>query len=167
MTFVAGALEHERPFPGPLCRFIMSLHPRNSMRLVPACVKFFLSHLAGKQIGICRHYPCAAEIHSWDTAPRVDAQASEGRSGVGGWAPVRNTEGFRHGQLRADTKGLAVEIRDRRPTISHNIDPGSPWKLWLHLLVSSYSSATKTPRKDGPTCRLFRRGPTIEGTGRH
>ena len=33
------------------------------------------------------------EIHSWDTAPRVDAQASEVRSGIGGWAPVRNTEG--------------------------------------------------------------------------
>ena len=91
VMFVAGALEYERPFLGPLHRF-MSLHPRNSVRLVPAYVKFFLSHLAA-QIGICRHYPCAVEIHSWDTAPRVDAQASEGRSGIGGWSLVRNTEG--------------------------------------------------------------------------
>ena len=91
VMFVAGALEYERPFLGPLYRF-MSLHPRNSVRLVPAYVKFFLSHLAA-QIAICRHYPCAVEMHSWDTAPRVDAQASEGRSGIGGWAPVRNEEG--------------------------------------------------------------------------
>ena len=109
VMFVAGALEYERPFLGPLHRF-MSLHPRNSIRLVPAYVKFFLSHLSA-QNGICRHYTCAVEIHSWDTAPRVDAQASEGRSGIGGWAPVRNTEGeldpwlsswFSHGLTRKD-----------------------------------------------------------------
>ena len=28
-------------------------------------------------------------------------------------------------QLRADTEGLAVDVRERRPTISHKIDPGS------------------------------------------
>ena len=39
VMFVAGALEYERPFLGPLYRF-MSLHPRNSIRLVPAYVKF-------------------------------------------------------------------------------------------------------------------------------
>ena len=52
---VAGALEYECPFLGPLYRF-MSLHPRNSVRLVPAHVKF-LSHLAT----LCRHYSCAME----------------------------------------------------------------------------------------------------------
>ena len=26
-------------------------------------------------------------MRPWDTAPRVDAQASEGRTGIGGWAP--------------------------------------------------------------------------------
>ena len=91
VMFVAGALEYERPFLGPLYRFL-SFHPRNSIRLVPSYVKFFQSHLAA-QIGICRRCPCAVEIQSWDTAPRVDAQASEERSGNGGWAPVRNTEG--------------------------------------------------------------------------
>ena len=89
--FVAGALEKERPFLGPLYRF-MSLHPRNSVRLVPAYVKFFLSHLA-TQLELCRHHSCAMEIHSWETAPSVDAQASKDRTGIGGWAPVMNSEG--------------------------------------------------------------------------
>ena len=30
---------------------------------------------------------------SWETAPRVDAQASESRTGVGGWAPVKHRSG--------------------------------------------------------------------------
>ena len=88
---MAGALEYERPFLGPLYRF-MSLHLRNSIRLVPAYVKFFLSHLS-VQIGKCRHYDCAVEIHSWETARRVDPQASEERSGIGGWTLGRNAEG--------------------------------------------------------------------------
>ena len=33
------------------------------------------------------------EIHSWVTAPRVDAQAGEERTGLGGWALVMNSEG--------------------------------------------------------------------------
>ena len=43
--FVAGALEYERPFLGPLYRF-MSLHLRNSVQTVPAYVSFFLRHIA-------------------------------------------------------------------------------------------------------------------------
>ena len=91
MMYVAGALEYERPFLGPLYR-CMSLNPRNSARFVPACVKFFLSHLAA-QLELCRHYSCAVEMHSWETVPRVDAQAREEMPGIGGWAPVMNTEG--------------------------------------------------------------------------
>ena len=33
--FVAGALEHERPFLGPLHKFL-TLHPRNAVRRVPS-----------------------------------------------------------------------------------------------------------------------------------
>ena len=91
VMYVAGALEYERPFFGPLDRF-MSLHPRNSVRFVPACVKFFLSHLAAL-LELCRHCSRAVEIHSWETAPRVDSQASEERTGIGSWAPVMNSEG--------------------------------------------------------------------------
>ena len=39
IMFVVGALELERPFLGPLCRF-MSLHPRSSVRRVPPYVRF-------------------------------------------------------------------------------------------------------------------------------
>ena len=86
-----GALENERPLLGLPYRF-MSLHPRNSVRLVPASVKFFLSHIA-TQLELRRHYSCAVDIHSWETAPRVDAQASEDKTGIGGWALVVNSEG--------------------------------------------------------------------------
>ena len=79
VMYVAGAPEYERLFLGPLYRF-MSLHPRNSVRFVPAYVKFFLSHFAA-QLELCRHYFCAVEMHSWETALRVDAQASE--EGIG------------------------------------------------------------------------------------
>ena len=83
VMFVAGALEYERPFLGPLYRF-MSLHSRNSVRFVPAYVKFFLSHLA-TQLELCPHCSCA--VHSWET------QASDEWTGIGGWAPVKNSKG--------------------------------------------------------------------------
>ena len=41
IMFVAGALEHERPFLGPLYKFLI-LHPRNAMRRVPPYVSFIL-----------------------------------------------------------------------------------------------------------------------------
>ena len=90
MMYVAGALEYERPFLGPLYRW-------NSVRLVPAYVKFFLSHLA-TQLELCRHYSCATEIHSWETAPRVDAQAGEERTGIGARKEV-STPGCRPGSV--------------------------------------------------------------------
>ena len=37
VMFVAGALEYERPFPGPVYKFL-ALHPRDSVRAVPICV---------------------------------------------------------------------------------------------------------------------------------
>ena len=43
LMFVAGALEHERPFLGPRYKFI---HPRDSIRKVPPNVKFILRYLA-------------------------------------------------------------------------------------------------------------------------
>ena len=33
------------------------------------------------------------EMHVWVTAPLVDAQASEGRTGIGGWTAVLDEEG--------------------------------------------------------------------------
>ena len=53
---VAGALEFERPYLAPLCRFL-TLHPRGCTRRVPADVSFILRHLS-LQIRQQRHYKC-------------------------------------------------------------------------------------------------------------
>ena len=78
---VSGALEFERPFLAPLYKF---MNPRDSVRRVPAYVAFLLRYLA-TQVEECRH--------SAETAPRVDAQASETRTRVGGWWPVVDESG--------------------------------------------------------------------------
>ena len=91
LMYVAGALEYERPFLSPLYSFL-SLHPRGAVRKVPAYVKHFLRYLA-RQVSQSRHYNCATTMRPWDTAPRVDAQASEGRTGIGGWAPELDEDG--------------------------------------------------------------------------
>ena len=54
----------------------MSLHPRDSVRTVPRHVSFFLRHL---------HHDCSMKMFSDQLAPRVDAQASAERTGIGGW----------------------------------------------------------------------------------
>ena len=55
IMFVAGALEYEKPFMGPLYRFL-SLHPRGSIRRVPAYVTFILRYLA-RQVSHTRYFP--------------------------------------------------------------------------------------------------------------
>ena len=45
IMFVAGALEHERPFLAPLYKFL-TMHPRNFIRRVPPYVSFILKYLA-------------------------------------------------------------------------------------------------------------------------
>ena len=90
-TTRAGDLEHERLFLSPLYSFL-SLHPRGVGRTVPAYVKYFLSILPS-QVSVSRRFNCAMEMHAWETAPRVDAQASKGRTRIGGQAPVQDEEG--------------------------------------------------------------------------
>ena len=58
---VAGALECESPFLGPLYKF-MCLHPRDSVQPVPAYVAFFLQHLSQQLQGL-RHYDCEAKLY--------------------------------------------------------------------------------------------------------
>ena len=91
IMFVARALEYEKPFMGPLYRFL-SLHPRESVRRVPAYVTFILRYLA-RQISHTRHFPCATSITSIEQAPRVDAHASSERTGKGGWLPELDSDG--------------------------------------------------------------------------
>ena len=77
---VAGALEYGRPFLGPLYKFT-SLHPRDSVRAVPPHVSFFLRHLEDQR----RHHDCSMKMYADELPPRVDAQASAERTGIGGW----------------------------------------------------------------------------------
>ena len=89
--FVDGALEYEKPFMGPLYRFL-SLHPRGSIRRVPAYVTSILRYLV-RQFSHTRHFPCATSVTSIEQAPRVDAQASSERTGIGGWLPELDSNG--------------------------------------------------------------------------
>ena len=47
VMYVAGALEHERPFSAPLYKY-MTIHSRHSVQVVPSYVSFFLLFLAGQ-----------------------------------------------------------------------------------------------------------------------
>ena len=94
MMFVAGALDYERPFLGPLYRFL-ALHPRNVTRRVPSYVSLVLRYQA-LQLGESRHCECAETLRSTKWAPRVDAQASDIRTGIGGWEPRLNEQGIPH-----------------------------------------------------------------------
>ena len=85
VMFVAGALEYERPFFGPLYK-VLTLHPRDSIRAVPPQVSFFLRYLSD-QITQCRHHDCSSRLFPDQLAPRVDALASAEQTGIGGWFP--------------------------------------------------------------------------------
>ena len=87
IMFVAGALEHERQFLGPLCKF-SSMHPRNAARMIPSCVSFILQYLSS-EIAKKRHHPCGTRVRAAECTPRVDAQASAGWTGIEGWFPAR------------------------------------------------------------------------------
>ena len=56
ITYVAGALEHERAFWSPLYKFL-ALHPRESVRRVPCYVRVILTYVAS-DVAKCRHFDC-------------------------------------------------------------------------------------------------------------
>ena len=91
MSFT-GALECERSFLGPFYQCLV-LHPRGSTRRVPSRVRFML-RLFSQRVQESRHYSCAMSSYSSATAARVDAQPSEGRTGIGGWFPILDLHGF-------------------------------------------------------------------------
>ena len=86
--YVAGAVDCERPFSGPLYRFL-ALHPRNVARRVLSYVSFMLRYLS-MQLSESRHCECAETLRPMKWALRVDAQASDIRTGVGVWEPRLN-----------------------------------------------------------------------------
>ena len=85
IMFVVGAVEHERPFVGPLYKFL-SLHPRSAVRHVPPNVAFILEFLS-RSVMNDRHCDCNTNTSVSEVSPRVDAQASATRTGIGGWFP--------------------------------------------------------------------------------
>ena len=70
----------------------MVLHPRESVRRVPPFVSFIL-HFLADQVAATRHYNCSEILESTEEAPRGDAQASDVRTGIGGWFPRRDENG--------------------------------------------------------------------------
>ena len=77
IMYVLGALEFERPFPSQKGPFVVS---------------FILRYLA-HQVERSRHYPCAVNQLPAEHSPRVDAQASRERTGIGGWLPLCDESG--------------------------------------------------------------------------
>ena len=108
IMFVAGALEHERPFLAPLYKFL-TMHPRGSVRRVPPYVSFILKYLA-REVSLKRHYDCGTKISPAGCTPRVDGQANDSRTG--------KVDGFRHlmrmGELaRGDPPGFHLRLPRR------------------------------------------------------
>ena len=91
VMYVAGAREYERHFLSPLYRFLV-LHPRNSVQRLPSYVIFILRYLS-LQVKLSWHCNCAGQVIPAYWAPRVYAQASHERVGVGGWCPVLDSAG--------------------------------------------------------------------------
>jgi len=60
---------------------------------VPSYVKFFLRFLASS-LERSRHTECARALASSEQSPRVDAQASGLRTGIGGWLPSIGEDGL-------------------------------------------------------------------------
>ena len=55
-------------------------------------VALTLKYLAD-QVQDNRHYDCSGTLTTVAHAPRVDAQASDARAGVGGWCPEMGVDG--------------------------------------------------------------------------
>ena len=91
IVFATSALELLHPFLSPLYAFATS-GPRDSVRSVPGYVSFFLRFIA-KSVEQGRNSQCAATVVQEERARRVDAQASDERTGVGGWLPTEGPDG--------------------------------------------------------------------------
>ena len=91
VMYLTGALEHERLFMAHLYKF-MTIHPRHSVQAVPSYVAFFLRFLVG-HVEKRRRYACVVQTYPASSAPRVDAQASAERTGIGGRLPSVRPDG--------------------------------------------------------------------------
>ena len=90
--------------------------PVKSVQTVPPYVSFFLKFLAD-QVSQCRHYSCDVKEFPARFTPRVDAQASDTRVGIGGWLPSIRSDGsidiwssYWFSLERTKTRCLTVDI---------------------------------------------------------
>ncbi len=91
LAFVVGALEWERPFLAPFYAFL-SRQPRQGFRSLPLYVRLTAQYMAAR-LALRRSYPSAATWVQGVEPFRIDASAEGTTIGVGGWLPVRNSEG--------------------------------------------------------------------------
>ena len=95
VMYVTRALEHERPFVAPLCKFV-TIHPRHSVQAVPSYVAFFLRFLASQVEQRRHHHACAVPTYPSSAAPRDEhrRRQSEQESEAGSREPGRTVRWF-------------------------------------------------------------------------
>ncbi len=104
LTFVAGALEYDRPFLAPLHTFAAA-SPRRGIRVLPVFVRVIARFLADR-LRKRRHYP-SAQRRSPVEPFRVDARADGELIGVGGWRPAR----FEDGSIdKASSRWFSIQL---------------------------------------------------------
>ncbi len=92
LSFVAGALEYERPFLAPLFAYL-SFYPDDVTRPLPNLVRIIRNFLA-ERIRRRRHHSCATQPTPLQHGPRVDAKAEGDHICIGGWLSMEDADGI-------------------------------------------------------------------------
>ena len=155
LSFLAGALEYERPFLAPLFTFI-SVMPTSGIKSLPLYVRIILSHLADR-IERRRHYPSAEPRVCLGDAFRVDAHAAGQEVGIGGWAPVRGADGK---PSTWDSACFSVNITEADAPWA--FERGAPYRAIASLealatLVGVAAFSPSTPHNGDATATLMGR----------
>ena len=123
LGFVCNALEHFKPFLGPLYTWT-SGHPMGSVHPLPEFVRLTLNFLLGRFLAGVRTIGPAYPRRDCQELFRADAKASDDLVAVGGWL-------CRGGTSPASSKWFAVELtRTNAPWIFHK---GEPFRLIASL----------------------------------
>ncbi len=91
LSFVAGAMELERPFLSPLFAHVAVLRTE-AVKPLPMFVRLMLTYIADR-VERRRHYSCGTVRPRAARAPRVDAKAEQEEIGIGGWLPTEGPDG--------------------------------------------------------------------------
>ena len=89
------------------------MHPRGSVRRILPYVRLVLKYIAS-EIEKCTTYDCAVEMRDHMKATRMDAQASDQRTGTGGWYPEVDVNG----------KWFAFEVTKKKKRFPVDIPAG-------------------------------------------